>query len=227
MSTFATICALIIVLLACLGGLLILAAGAIAHMGLQSVLARGVQVLGDWWIRTRGGVPWLPKVRSIQVSGATHGLHQTAFVSRHHLAEGGLTCPLCQTRIAEAGDFRDVYRLLVDGRENEVIVCTGTREVGDEVMPCATLLLASPDTEHGDHLGADGQVDPNGVDPPDYYRFVRVDAQAALREKWGVEVVPADGDALLPTDNETDLLAAEAERRRTAPTEPQLPAVKG
>lgn len=142
----------------------------------------------DDWDRLRGRTPWLPRMRQMSLLGSTHGQHTTAFVSRHHLAEGGLNCPLCEARVADAGDFSQVYRTIVDGRENECIICPGEREIGDRMVPCATILLASPDTEHGDHLNDAGVVDPNGADPPEYYRFRRCSADQALREKWGVEV---------------------------------------
>lgn len=172
--------------------------------------------LGDGWTRFRGGVPWLPGRRQLSLLGATHSQHTTAFVSRHHLAEGGLSCPLCQTRVADAGDFSRVYRVIADGRENECMVCTGERELGDgRMVPCGTLLLASPDTEHGDHLNDAGAVDGKGTDPPSYYLFVRVGAEQALREKWGMEI--ASG-----TDG--DLVAANADAPTT--TSPPAPTAK-
>jgi hypothetical protein len=177
-------------------------------LGVVLVLVRvGGATLGrqiaDGWSRLRGHTPWLPRGRALTLLGATHGQHTTAFVSRHHLAAGGLMCPLCQTVVADAGDFSKVYRTIVDGRENECIVCTGEREVGDRMMPCATLLLASPDTEHGDHLDGNGDVDAKGIDPPSYYRFVRVGAEQALREKWGVEVAGDDrGDLMVAAATE-------------------------
>jgi hypothetical protein len=158
--------------------------------------------------RLAGGVPWLD--RDLVVLGEGHGKHQTIFVSRHHLAEGGLECPICNRRI-EAGDFSHVQRTLVDGQENECIVCQGEREVENgRMVPCKTVLLASPDTEHGDHLDADGKVDPKGYDPPEYFRFVRAPADQHLREKWGV-------DARAPEDKNDDLGVMVP---ATAPAEP-------
>jgi hypothetical protein len=163
------------------------AAAAVAAILLRVAIRRGVTSLGDLF-RKKKPLP------AITVLGSGHGQHQTAFVSRHHLAEGGVTCPICQTVIA-SGDFSGVKEYMVDGRANEGIVCQGEREVGDRVVACAMILLASPDTEHGDHLDGAGKVDAKGVDPPEYYTFVRASPLQALREKWGVNVADADSQS--------------------------------
>jgi hypothetical protein len=61
------------------------------------------------------------------------------------------------------------------------------------------VLLAAPDTEHGDHLGDDGKVaSRNVVDPPEFFRFVRAPADQHLREKWGIEVDGTTGELVTP-----------------------------
>lgn len=161
---------------------------------------RKLRSLREKFVRMGGGVPWLEK--DLVYLGQTHGQHQVWPVSRHHLAEGGLQCPLCETVVA-AGDFSHVYRTMVDGRENEVLLCQGRRIVeGNREVPCNTTLLASPDTEHGDHLNDKGEVDAYAVDPPEYYRFVRVAAGQALREKWGVNAVATDNESVVDVTGE-------------------------
>jgi hypothetical protein len=187
--------------------LIVVAAVGVLSILLRLAITRGATKVSDIF-KPR------PKPQAISVIGGGHGQHQTAFVSRHHLAEGGLQCPLCHTTI-QAGDFTGVRDYVVDGRVNEGVVCQGEREVGDRVVACATILLASPDTEHGDHLGDDGQVDAKGEDPPAYYTFVRTSSLQALREKWGVDVDAADQQA-----NTVDVAddRPQADREKTADT---------
>jgi hypothetical protein len=182
----------------------------VAGLIIRYAVNHGVKKLSDLFRRKKP-----PQVLTV-LSNSASGQHQTCFVSRHHLASGGLTCPLCQMVIA-AGDFTGVKDYVVDGRLNEGVVCQGEREIGDRMEPCRSILLASPDTEHGDHLGANGEVDPNGEDPPEYYRFVRVGALQALREKWGVEV--KDGDMAAGTVDVPDDKPAEPQRSQTAVTD--------
>lgn len=159
---------------------------AVASLLVRVALRRGVTKLSDLFCRRQ--------LQRISVLSGGHGQHQTAFVSRHHLAEGGLMCPLCQTSIP-SGDFTGVKEYIVDGHTNEGVVCQGEREVGDRMVACATILLASPDTEHGDHFNDDGTITAQGADPPAFYRFVRCSPLQSLREKWGVNVDDADMQA--------------------------------
>lgn len=144
-----------------------------------------------------GKVPWA-RVRAVAAWGPAAGnvRHQVLGVSRHDIAECGLTCPACHSLVAERGDFSRVQRMSINGTENEVIECLNVREVENgRDVPCETFLAASPDTEHGDHLDANGNVDAVGDnDPPEYYRFVRVTKQKAAAEKYGADVFLLDGD---------------------------------
>lgn len=180
----------ILLLVGFAGGLLAFGLAAGVLLLIQAHFRRHVlrfcRPLLDGLTRMRGEVPWLD--REVQLLSGGHAQHQAIFVSRHHLAEGGLECPLCKETYP-SGDFGMVYRTMVDGRENEVIVCRGRRIIEDgREVPCGTLLVASPDTEHGDHLADDGTVDREGRhDPPEFYHFVRAPADQALREQWGVD----------------------------------------
>lgn len=154
-----------------------------------------------WVVRLTGGVPWLSE--DVRCATGDSGAHTILFVSRHALAEGGLECSLCRTRI-NSGDFSRLWRTMVDGRENEVVICPGRRTVEDgREIDCRTLLAASPDTEHGDHLNDDGTVDHIGLhDPDEFYRFRRAPADQYLREHWGVDSRDAgDGKVDVPNDD--------------------------
>lgn len=151
------------------------------------------QRLQDAMTRLLGGVPWIHAYRASDLF----------FVSRHALAEGGLECPFCRTTYP-SGDFSRVYQLRIDGRPNEVVKCIGRRIVEDgREVDCGSLLAASPDTEHGDHLNDDGTVDHLGVhDPDEFYVFRRAPADQYLREKWGMETRDGgDGKVDVPDDN--------------------------
>jgi hypothetical protein len=201
--------------------------------GFSKWLSRATRRAREWVIRAGGGVPWLEK--DVAILTSKPGQHQTFFVSRHHLAEGGLECPLCH-EIIPAGNFTGVYRTMVDGRENEVIICQGKRKVeGVREVKCETMLIASPDTEHGDHLNDKGEVDAHAPDPPDYYRFVRAPADQALREKWGVTAAPGEGGSVVVTEPKPEnpgpandvLIGAQAGQVKPGEAETkQLPAIK-
>ena len=158
-------------------------------------IVRRFNLVHRWKLFSRifgdGGVPWA-STKSAKTFGDSQGANDIIFVSRHDIAECGITCPMCQTLVADRGDFSGVRRMLINGQENEVVRCTGTRIVElEKEVPCRFWLAASPDTEHGDHLGADGQVVTDGsADEPDFYRFKRITADQALREKWGMDVAP-------------------------------------
>jgi hypothetical protein len=210
----------VLMLVALVGGIVVGAVivSAISHAALDVLAAR----FKRWRVNHRP--PPLPakfRGRLGGTSGTADGQHHCAFVSRHHLAEGGLDCPLCKWRVADAGDFSKVYVTEFDGRENECVVCPGEREVetGRRVA-CQAILLASPDTEHGDHLNDKGEVDPYAPDPPEYFRFVRTDPDAALREKWGADAKNGGDDVVLapesPKERAKAVDAAKAQARAEA-----------
>lgn len=192
----------------------------VLHVFAQALLDSLAARFRRWWA---GRVPPLPakyRGRLGGTSGTANGQHYCGFVSRHHLAEGGLDCPLCKWRIAEAGDFSKVYVTEFDGRPNECIVCPGEREVEDgRRVACQAILLASPDTEHGDHLNAKGEVDAYAPDPPEFFRFVRTDADASLREKWGADAKNGGDDVVLLTNDPLARLKAAEDAKAAAKAE--------
>jgi hypothetical protein len=171
--------------------------------------------------KSTSAVPWA-STRAFKTLGMDHGHTTLMFVSRHDIAECGLTCPRCRTVVAERGDFSGVRRALVNGIENEVLKCPGRVVVDDMDQPCPEWLAASPDTEHGDHLGPDGNVSVDPIhDQPEFYRFKRISPEQALREKYGVDIVPTEDqigvqiadDTVVPAEpvktNRHDVLAGE------------------
>lgn len=103
------------------------------------------------------------------------GEHNSHFVSRHAIAESGLTCPSCKEVAAQRADFSGVR---VDQRWNEVLQCGA----------CGAWLIASPDTEHGDHLLE--------YDQKIFHRFVRKTKAESLKEQYSEEVRETDQAAL-------------------------------
>jgi len=97
--------------------------------------------------------------------GTTPGEHNTYFVSRHDLAECGLKCPSCSALPAERGDFAAVRRT----QHGEAVQCS-----------CGAWLVASPDTEHGDHLLPYNKAL--------FHRFVRISPEQATRERYGEDM---------------------------------------
>lgn len=184
----------------------------------------------EWLSRLLGEVPWAG--RSFATLGEGHGYSDVIFVSRHDIAEGGLTCPACRSSVAAHGDFTNVRRALVNGRENEVIRCTG--KMADPVRgerDCGMWLVASPTTEHGDHLDkTTGEVITHGAFPAEMFRFKRVSAREVLAQQWGMDVrereaTPAEAEYQRDAANDFaphDLLGAPAVDTK-APTE-RLPA---
>lgn len=176
--------------------------------------------------RLRGEVPWLDHDLTL-LSGQEHSLHQTIFVSRHALAEGGLECPLCREQI-HVGNFEHIFKTHVNGRINEVLVCPGRRVVhGGKELPCRTLLIASPDTEHGDHLRDDGTIDHTGeYDPDEFYVFRRVAAGQKLREKWGVDTIgvgeTTDGEEIVDVPNKPPVDPSKADTAEMPAIQPAI-----
>jgi hypothetical protein len=156
----------------------------------------------NWIARASGEVPWAP-IRYFNAVGEEHGNQAILFVSRHDLAECGLVCPRCKAQVAERGDFTSVRKTSINGTENEVIRCPGTIIIEELDHPCGLWLAASPDTEHGDHLNDDGTVNTDGSnDSPEFFRFKRISAEQALREKYGADVVTGHmGPEISPTEH--------------------------
>lgn len=117
-----------------------------------------------------------------------HGTHHFEYVSRHAIAESGLHCPMCHNEIAPLGD----YRLVRHCRLGDVIRCNGTRQVNDEDIPCPAYLVASPDTEHGDHLIFDAWPEAKRIQK--FYTFVRISDETAVHIKRGKDVKSRAGE---------------------------------
>jgi len=118
-------------------------------------------------------------------AGDSHGEHDISFVSRHDIAETGLFCPVCRKQVTNRAEYGKVrtYRF-PSGDTNEGIRCENTRVLNGNEVQCGTILLASPDTEHGDNLLMDqGKLSHN-----DSLCFVRKDRTEALRDQWGEDI---------------------------------------
>lgn len=194
------------ILVAMLGGAF---AGAGAYIIAKHLLGK-VRNLPDWLIYLTNGVPWATP-RSITALGAQHGLQPLYWVSRHDLAECGLVCPRCAALAAEQGDVTNVRRMLINGRENEVVKCLNSIEGEDgSKRACNAILVASPDTEHGD--------DTTAGDPDDFYRFCRTTAERVLRDRYGMDAAGVDIDGNVTISAKGD--------PAKAPTEPSLSPIK-
>ena len=123
--------------------------------------------------------PWMEVPPNDPWSSKEAGKHDFEAVSRHAIAEAGLICPVCGTQVCERGDFSLVKR----SRLGEVVRCNGQRQLQDDVVPCGKYLVASPDTEHGDHLKYDAV--PVEARLETFFYFVRVSEQKAVEEKYG------------------------------------------
>lgn len=170
-------------------------------LGWVALIIHFLAVRYGWWKKLAKAmfkswyeVPWA-SVRSFNVIGDTHGNNDIHFVSRHDIAECGLTCPNCGAIAAERGDFTGVRRALVNGTENEVVKCLGRVFAEMEDHPCPAWLAASPTTEHGDHLDAEGNVSTDAsCDSPEFYKFKRAEPETVLREKYGLDLaLPEEG----------------------------------
>lgn len=144
--------------------------------------------LWDWAQRLRKA-PWA-EPRSISVVGDRPGHSNVLFVSRHDLAEAAVICTRCGTVAAPQGDVSVVRRMLVNGRENEVIRCPGRFEHPDGTTEaCGALLVASPDTEHGDDLIPG--------DPSVFYRFRRPERGRVVRDRYGSDAQSVDREGIV------------------------------
>ncbi len=145
------------------------------------------------WLGLRPCWREVPPLDPLQNDKARHGEHAFEFVSRHAIAETGLVCPRCNNEAAPLGVFRRVERC----RLGEVVACEAQREVNDELVPCGALLLASPDTEHGDHLLWDQT--PEAQREVLFYRFVRrAQAEAEADRFVDLHQAPADPQRPVP-----------------------------
>lgn len=131
------------------------------------IIAAGVRNTLRWWWSVRPP-PWAD-IGEIDPLSEIAGNHKITFVSRHSIAECGLTCPECDFLVAGRGIFRGVART----RRGEGILCVG----------CGQFLLASPDTEHGDDLL------PNSDDIHRKPLFVRRSIEQCMREQYGDDIV--------------------------------------
>lgn len=133
-----------------------------------------------------------------------HGPTRVHFVSRHDIAETGLICPSCHNTVAPRASFDKIQRVrLSDGSVNEALFCPHTKEHDGHKVPCGAILVASPDTEHGDHLSKHTEKN---------YTFRRKAADVAVREEHGADV-ETRGDRL-----SSDLVAVHP----LTPVQPEL-----
>lgn len=136
------------------------------------------------WINVPAGDPY---------SDMAHGTHHFEFVPRQAIAETGLHCPLCKNEVAPLGD----YRMVRHCRLGDVIRCNGTREVNDEDMPCPAYLVASPNTELGDHLIYDATPKEERLEK--FCRFTRISVEDTAKLKHGRDAVIKDGEVFATT----------------------------
>lgn len=132
------------------------------------------------WLEVPSGDPY--------TESTAHGTHHFEFVSRHAIAETGLKCPLCHNEVSPLGD----YRLVRHCRLGDVVRCNGTRQVNDEDLPCPAYLIASPDTEHGDHLVYD--TTPLNKRMEKFCRFVKISEADAVKLKNGKDISAKAGE---------------------------------
>ena len=131
---------------------------------------------------------WLAIPANDPLTATTHGEHRVEFVSRHAIAETGLKCPTCFTELAPIGDYTTVRH----SRLGDVIKCNGRRVIQDEEHVCGMFLIASPDTEHGDHIMYDRVPKEDRFEL--FYRFVRISEGDAAKRKYGEDIKLVDGE---------------------------------
>lgn len=111
------------------------------------------------------------------------------YVSRHHIAECDLICPRCGKVAANRGDFSkiEMYRF-PSGEKNEGIRCQNMVRIQNVERACGFLLLASPDTEHGDDKALDKKI----ITYAECLTFKRIDMAKAIKEKYGEDIAQGD-----------------------------------
>ncbi len=137
------------------------------------------------WLEVPSGDPF--------TASTAHGTHHFEFVSRHAIAETGLHCPMCKNEVSPRGD----YRLVRQCRLGDVVRCNGTRQVNDEDIPCPAYLIASPDTEHGDHLVYDKTPQHKRMEK--FCRFVRIAEADAAKLRYGADAITKGGEVFATT----------------------------
>lgn len=157
------------------------------------------------WLRLQGKDPlWIEIPATDPLTGSSHGTHTIEFVSRHSIAETGLQCPICEAEVCGLGD----YRLVQHCRLGDVVRCNGTRTIQDVQVACRAYLVASPDTEHGDHLVYDNFSGKEQFEK--FYRFRRITSDAAVKLKHGADVSEKAGELIVapvdPSEADTDII---------------------
>ncbi len=140
------------------------------------------------WARWKLGLrpPWITLPAMDPWNAPGHCEHKFEGISRHVIAETGIICPRCLNQVCVRGDYTQVREGKVGATRNEVIVCNNQRQVNDSKQHCGAILMASPDTEHGDNILWD-KVQPKDREAL-FFRFRRVSEEQALKEKYGFDV---------------------------------------
>jgi len=89
--------------------------------------------------------------------------------------------------VAARGDYSLVQR----SNLGEIICCPGKLEINGHEQACGFILVASPDTEHGDNLAWDAT--PKRKRFKQFYSFVRISYLQGLRDLWGGDIGVKDG----------------------------------
>jgi len=137
--------------------------------------------------------PW-GVIRGVNPLLGAAGESNIYWVSRHDLAECGLwvDLPVGRHRVAEAGDFLLIRRGLLPGTGVVVeYIPYEYRAANGQSATC--YLVASPDTEHGDHLKLDNC-------PPhekaallaEMNTFVRRTYAEIVKDRYGPDVIPSE-----------------------------------
>lgn len=134
---------------------------------LWEALRKAARKVRQWHYRNRPP-PWVD-IPGVDPLGDEPGEHNTHLVSRHHIAESGLTCPACSGVAAYRAEFKKVCMSSM----GEVVHCS-----------CGAWLVASPDTEHGDDLKPYGKY---------MHTFVRISQEQAVREQYGEDIIENKG----------------------------------
>jgi len=145
------------------------------------------------WLRWKLGLrpAWVNLPPIDPWSSDQHGEHKIEAVSRHAIAETGLICPRCLGEVCRRGDYTKLREGKIGNYRNEVILCDGTRKVNGHEVPCGGILLASPDTEHGDNILWD-QVKKEDREAL-FFRFRRISEEQMLKEKYGFDITSTEG----------------------------------